>query len=153
MILLWFFLLSFSIWEGTSLSLSLREILRVYSGLPSTQNSFQVFARWFFHGFCCVSFLKYDVLSMWHPWASSALKLKGSSIHDHELFVSSFAMMAVLGWEGFWFRVVQIRTFLLNWLQRQTFSPTLVPQRGAGSQLLHWKHSKVLLWTLRASFA
>jgi hypothetical protein len=29
----------------------------------------------------------------------------------------------------------------------------LVPQRGAGFQLLHWKHSKVLLWTLRASFA
>lgn len=62
-------------------------------------------------------------LSMWHPRASSALKLKGSYIHDHELFVSSFAMMAVLGWEGFWFHVVQTRTFLLNLLQQQTFSP------------------------------
>jgi hypothetical protein len=44
--------------------------------LPSTQKKFQVFARWFFHGFCCLSFLKYDVLSMWHtleqvlPWSS-----------------------------------------------------------------------------------
>ncbi len=92
-------------------------------------------------------------LSMWHPRASSALKLKGSYIHDHELFVSSFAMMAVLGWEGFWFHVVQTRTFLLNLLQQQTFSPNFCTSRGAGSQLLHRKHSKVLLWTLRASFA
>jgi hypothetical protein len=38
-------------------------------------------------------------------------------------------MMAVLGWEGFWFHVVQTRTFLLNWLQWQTFSQTFIPQK------------------------